>query len=160
MNTTRSHNFSSNQNDSIAQEKGGNHFLLLTTIANILVITICLLYVNLKLKLDKYIKAILCTMAIQNLIGSFVMTVTNIFMILSDSKSYLVCLSLSQSSVVIVGSISTMTPLISFMRYTMASKASKVLDKLFYHSIFCLFFFNRSLSKGKKVGIPSLGILL
>ena len=132
MNTTRSHNFSSNQNDSIAQEKGGKYFLLLTTIGNVLVTTICLLYVYLKLKLNKYIKAILCIMATQNLIGSFVMTVTNIFMILSNSKSYLACLSLSQSSVVIVRSISTMTPLISVMRYTMASKASKVLDTLFY----------------------------
>ena len=132
MNTTRSHNFSSNQNDSIAQEKGGYYFLLLTTIGNVLVTTICLLYVYLKLKLNKYIKAILCIMATQNLIGSFVMTVTNIFMILSNSKSYLACLSLSQSSVVIVRSISTMTPLISVMRYTMASKASKVLDTLFY----------------------------
>ena len=132
MNTTTSDSFSSNKTDYLAQEKQENYFLLLTTIANVLVTTICLLYVNLKLKLNKYIKAILCIMAIQNLIGSFIMTVTNIFMILSDSKSYLVCLSLSQSSVVIVRSISTMTPLISVMRYTMASKASKVLDKLFY----------------------------
>ena len=138
MNTTRSHNFSSNQNDSIAQEKGGNYFLLLTTIGNVLVTTICLLYVYLKLKLNKYIKAILCIMATQNLIGSFVMTVTNIFMILSNSKSYLACLSLSQSSVVIVRSISTMTPLISVMRYTMASKASKVLDTLFYLWVFVI----------------------
>ena len=132
MNTTTSDSFSSNKTDYLAQEKQENYFLLLTTIANVLVTTICLLYVNLKLKLNKYIKAILCIMAIQNLIGSFIMTVTNIFMILSDSKSYLICLSISQSCVVIVRSISTMTPLISVMRYTMASKASKVLDKLFY----------------------------
>ena len=132
MNTTTSDSFSSNKTDYLAQEKQENYFLLLTTIANVLVTTICLLYVNLKLKLNKYIKAILCIMAIQNLIGSFVMTVTNIFMILSDSKSYLVCLSLSQSSAVIVKSISTMTPLISVMKYIMASRASKVLDKLFY----------------------------
>ena len=126
MNTTTSLNFSSNETQALSQEKGGDYFLLVTTIANVLVTTACLLYTILKLKLNKYIKAILCIIAIQNIIGSCITIAVNIFMILSDSKSYLVCLCLSQSGVIIGRSISVMTPLISVMRYTMASKASKV----------------------------------
>ena len=128
MNTTTNHNFSSNETDEFSHEKSGNYFLLVTTTINILVTTGCLLYIILQLKLNKYIKAILCIMAIQNIIGSSIMTVVNIFMILSVrvSESYLVCVCLSQSGVIIVRSISVMTPLISVMRYTMASKASKV----------------------------------
>ena len=126
MNTTTNHNFSSNETDEFSHEKSGNYFLLVTTTANILVTTGCLLYIILQLKLNKYIKAILCTMAIQNIIGSCIAIAVNIVMILSDSKSYLVCLCLSQSGVIIGRSMSVMIPLISVMRYTMASKASKV----------------------------------
>ena len=126
MNATTNHNFSSNETDEFSHEKSENYFLLVTTTANILVTTGCLLYIILQLKLNKYIKAILCTMAIQNIIGSCIAIAVNIVMILSDSKSYLVCLCLSQSGVIIGRSMSVMIPLISVMRYTMASKASKV----------------------------------
>ena len=140
MNTTTIKNYSSIEDDEFSKDKSGNSFLLVTTITNFVVTTICLLYIILKLKLNKYIKAILCIMAIQNIIGSIVSTVANTFMILSDNKSLLVCLFLFQSCSLVARSITIIPPLVSFMRYTMASKASKVLDKLFYHSIFYLFF--------------------
>ena len=126
MNTTTRKNYSSIEDEEFLKEKSGNSFLLVTTITNFVVTTICLLYIILKLKLNKYIKAILCIMAIQNIIGSIVSTVANTFMILSDSKSLLVCLFLFQSCSLVARSITIITPLVSFMRYTMASKASKV----------------------------------
>ena len=126
MNTTTRKNYSSIEDEEFSKEKSGNSFLLVTTITNFVVTTICLLYIILKLKLNKYIKAILCIMAIQNIIGSIVSTVANTFMILSDSESLLVCLFLFQSCSLVARSITIITPLVSFMRYTMASKASKV----------------------------------
>ena len=132
MNTTTRKNYSSIEDEEFSKEKSGNSFLLVTTITNFVVTTICLLYIILKLKLNKYIKSILCIMAIQNIIGSIVSTVANTFMILSDSKSLLVCLFLFQSCSLVARSITIIPSLVSFMRYTMASKASKVLDKLFY----------------------------
>ena len=126
MNTTTRKNYSSIEDEEFSKEKSGNSFLLVTTITNFVVTTICLLYIILKLKLNKYIKAILCIMAIQNITGSIVSTVANTFMILSDSKSLLVCLFLFQSCSLVARSITIIPPLVSFMRYTMASKASKV----------------------------------
>ena len=126
MNTTTQKNYSSIEDEEFLKEKSGNSFLLVTTITNFVVTTICLLYIILKLKLNKYIKAILCIMAIQNIIGSIVSTVANTFMILSDSESLLVCLFLFQSCSLVARSTTIITPLVSFMRYTMASKASKV----------------------------------
>ena len=126
MNTTTRKNYSSIEDEEFSKEKSGNSFLLVTTITNFVVTTICLLYIILKLKLNKYIKAILCIMAIQNIIGSIVSTVANTFMILSDSESLLVCLFLFQSCSLVARSITIIPPLVSFMRYTMASKASKV----------------------------------
>ena len=126
MNTTTIKNYSSIEDEEFSKEKSGNSFLLVTTITNFVVTTICLLYIILKLKLNKYIKAILCIMAIQNIIGSIVSTVANTFMILSDNKSLLVCLFLFQSCSLVARSITIIPPLVSFMRYTMASKASKV----------------------------------
>ena len=126
MNTTTRKNYSSIEDEEFSKEKSGNSFLLVTTITNFVVTTICLLYIILKLKLNNYIKAILCIMAIQNIIGSIVSTVANTFMILSDSESLLVCLFLFQSCSLVARSITIIPPLVSFMRYTMASKASKV----------------------------------
>ena len=56
--------FNISQNKALGS-KYGNYYLLAITSTNIFVSTICLIYIISKLKLNKFIKAILCILAIQ-----------------------------------------------------------------------------------------------
>ena len=111
-------------NSEFELEAKGNYCLAVITSINVIVSIICLLYITLKMSLNKFIKAILCIMAIQNILSSTILTVANTFMIVFNDQSYLTCQSILSSLFVQFRSISTMTALISIIRYAMASKAS------------------------------------
>jgi len=122
-----SYNKNVSQNDTgiMKPEKNNEKLLLVAAATNVLVSTICLLYITLKLKLNKYIKTILVIMAIQGIIYSSIMSVTNAIVIFSNEKTFLICLSITQSEIVLLRSNVTMTSLISILRFSMASRASK-----------------------------------
>ena len=105
-------------------EAKGNYCLAVITSINVIVSIICLLYITLKMSLNKFIKAIVCIVAIQNILSSTILTISNTFMIVFNDQSYLTCQSILSSLFVQFRSISTMTALISIIRYAMASKAS------------------------------------
>ena len=111
-------------NSEFELEAKGNYCLAVITSINVIVSIICLLYITLKMSLNKFIKAILCIIAIQNILSSTILTIANTFMIVFNDQSYLTCQSILSSLFVQFRSISTMTALISIIRYAMASKAS------------------------------------
>ena len=125
LSNTSFSNISLNEtNNEIELEEKGNYCLAVITSINVIVSIICLLYITLKLLLNKFIKAILCIMAIQNILSSTILTIANTFMIVFNDQSYITCQSIYSSLFVQFRSISTMTALISIIRYAMASKAS------------------------------------
>ena len=125
LSNTSFSNISLNEtNNEIELEEKGNYCLAVITSINVIVSIICLLYITLKLLLNKFIKAILCIMAIQNILSSTILTIANTFMIVFNGQSYITCHSIVSSLFVQFRSISTMTALISIIRYAMASKAS------------------------------------
>ena len=111
-------------NSEFKSEAKGKYCLAVITSINVIVSIICLLYITLKMLLNKFIKAILCIIAIQNILSSTILTIANTFMIVFNDQSYLTCQSILSSLFVQFRSISTMTALISIIRYAMASKAS------------------------------------
>ena len=123
-NTSFSNISLSETNNEIELEAKGNYCLAVITSMNAIVSIICLLYITLKMLLNKFIKAILCIIAIQNILSSTILTIANTFMIVFNDQSYLTCQSILSSLFVQFRSISTMTALISIIRYAMASKAS------------------------------------
>ena len=123
-NTSFSNISLSETNNEIELEAKGNYCLAVITSINVIVSIICLLYITLKLLLNKFIKTILCIMAIQNILSSTILTIANTFMIVFNDQSYITCQSIYSSLFVQFRSISTMTALISIIRYAMASKAS------------------------------------
>ena len=108
----------------IKVEAKGNYCLVAITSINVIVSIICLLYITLKMLLNKFIKTILCIMAIQNILSSTILTIANTFMIVFNDQSYITCQSMYSSLFLQFRSISTMTALISIIRYAMAAKAS------------------------------------
>ena len=125
LSNTSLSNISFNETSSeIELEAKGNYCLAVITSINVIVSIICLLYITLKLLLNKFIKAILCIIAIQNILSSTILTIANTFMIVFNDQSYITCQSIHSSLFVQFRSISTMTALISIIRYAMASKAS------------------------------------
>ena len=125
LSNTSNFNISLNEtNNEIKLEAKGNYCLAVITLINVIVSIICLLYITFKLLLNKFIKAILCIMAIQNILSSTILTIANTFMIVFNDQSYITCQSIYSSLFVQFRSISTMTALISIIRYAMASKAS------------------------------------
>ena len=123
-NTSFSNISLSETNNEIELEAKGNYCLAVITSINVIVSIICLLYITLKLLLNKFIKTILCIMAIQNILSSTILTIANTFMIVFNDQSYITCQNIYSSLFVQFQSISTMTALISIIRYVMASKAS------------------------------------
>ena len=123
-NTSFSNISLSETNNEIELEAKGNYCLAVITSINVIVSIICLLYITFKLLLNKFIKAILCIMAIQNILSSTILTIANTFMIVFNDQSYITCQSIYSSLFVQFRSISTMTALISIIRYAMASKAA------------------------------------
>ena len=139
-NTSFSNISLSETNNEIELEAKGNYCLAVITSINVIVSIICLLYITLKLLLNKFIKTILCIMAIQNILSSTILTIANTFMIVFNDQSYITCQSIYSSLFVQFRSISTMTALISIIRYVMVSKASnaRVIQK--NHITFSIFF--------------------
>ena len=124
MNTTTYNNTFANETDFMPQKSNGSFLLLAITSINLMVSTLCLLYISLRLKLNKFIKVILCIMAIQNIVCASIMTITNATMIILDEKSFLTCNILTQIVLVFTRSNSMMPSFISILRYAMAWKAS------------------------------------
>ena len=98
MSTNTENNITSNFTNVLSQEKSGNSYLQFITTTNLFVTISCLIYIILKLKVNKHIKAILITIAIQNIFSLTVSTIANTIMIATRNKYFLACLSLSQST--------------------------------------------------------------
>ena len=128
----------SNRTDSVSARTSGNYLLIVITSINVIVSLICLLYITLRLTLNKFIKAILCILAIQNIMSHTVITIANAVIILTERKSFITCNFLTQTLIVVNRANVIMPPLISILRYTMAWKASfaKFLkEKYIYYAI-------------------------
>ena len=118
-----SFNISLNEtNDNTQSNERGSYYLAAITSTNVIVSMICLLYSIFKLSINKFIKIILCIMAIQNIFSSTVMTLANILAMALNSQSYMICQSICSSMFVQFRSNSIMTALISILRYVMFSK--------------------------------------
>ena len=122
--TTTQNNNSSNGTDFVSSQNNGKYFLIVITSTNVIASFLCILYIALKLTLNKFIKAIFCIMAMQNIIGATLITIANGIIIWTDSKSFLTCNLLTQPLLIFTRSNSVMTFLISVIRYAMAWKAS------------------------------------
>ena len=122
--TTTQNNNSSNGTDFVSSPNNGKYFLIVITSTNLIASFLCILYIALKLTMNKFIKAIFCLMAMQNIIGATLITIANVIIIWTDSKSFLTCNLLTQPLLIFTRSNSVMPFLISVIRYAMAWKAS------------------------------------
>ena len=84
------------------------------------VTAVCLLYILLKLTLNKYVKVILFIMAIQNIICSILMTTLSAIIITTNDQSFWTSQCILATITVQFRTHSLMTPLISVLRYVMA----------------------------------------
>ena len=114
------------------------YFIAVITSVNVLVTAVCLLYILLKLTLNKYVKVILFIMAIQNIICSILMTTLSAIIITTNDQSFWTSQCILATITVQFRTHSLMTPLISVLRYVMASKASnaKIIKKM--HVIYAI----------------------
>ena len=103
----------------------GSYTLLTATSVHVIVSAICLTFMIRKLTVNKFIKISLCIMAIQNIIGSLLMTCSNISMLVYHQKSLLSCLFLTQPIIISTRSNWTFIAITSTLRYLMAWKASE-----------------------------------
>jgi lysylphosphatidylglycerol synthetase-like protein (DUF2156 family) len=104
------------------------YYLAAITSSNVIISVFCLLYIILKLTLNKFIKEILSVMAIQNIICSTIMTISTAVMINLRGQTFWTCQSLVTSMMVLSRSHSVLTPLVSIVRYAMASKVESIQD--------------------------------
>ena len=114
----------SNKNDTIHNTHLGNYGLITITSANMIISIVCLRFILLKLTLNRFIKAIFCIMAAQNLVGSTLMTIANAVMIILDERSFITCNILTQVLLIFTRTNTMMPPFIAILRYAMAWKAS------------------------------------
>ena len=117
--------FFSNNTIIFEPSPSGSYTLLTATSSHVIVSAICLIFMIRKLTLNKFIKISLCIMAIQNVIGSLLMTCSNISMLVYHQKSLLSCLFLTQPIIITNRSNWTFIAVISTLRYLMAWKASQ-----------------------------------
>ena len=68
-----------------------SYYLAAITSSNVIISVFCLLYIILKLSLNKFIKGILSIMAIQNIICSTIMTISTAIMINFNDQSFWTC---------------------------------------------------------------------
>ena len=68
-----------------------SYCLAVITSSNVIVSVFCLLYIILKLSLNKFIKRILSIMAIQNIICSTIITISTAVMINLNDQSFWTC---------------------------------------------------------------------
>ena len=105
-----------------------SYYLAAITSSNVIISVFFLLYIILKLSLNKFIKGILSIMAIQNIICSTIMTISTAVMINLRGQTFWTCQSLVTSMMVLSRSHSVLTPLVSIVRYAMASKVESIQD--------------------------------
>ena len=67
------------------------YYLAAVTSSNVIISVFCLLYLNMKLSLNKFIKGILSIMAIQNIICSSTITISTAVMINLNDKRFWTC---------------------------------------------------------------------
>ena len=67
------------------------YYLAAITSSNVIISVFCLLYITLKLSLNKFIKGILSIMAIQNIICCTIMTISTAVMINLNDQSFWTC---------------------------------------------------------------------
>ena len=91
---------------------------------SLLTSSICLFYMT-TLKLNKYIKTILCSLAVVNITTILLSIISNVLMILFSQTTFFTCLILNQVTYVIVYENISAVSLISVLRYTMAYNASR-----------------------------------
>ena len=120
-----SHSSSLNDTITFHPTTNGSYTLMAVTFVSLIVSVICLIYITLKLTLNKFIKIILSNIASQNIICSMLMIFANVTMKIFDSKSLVSCLILTQPLLVSNLSTWTMITVLSMLRYLMAWKASK-----------------------------------
>ena len=129
--STRDHNTYSNDTSEALQTlnstKNNNcsYILLVTTGIGLIISVKCLVYITLKLSINKYIKTILFTMSIHKIISFSLMTLSTAFMIGNDSKNHITCLLITQPQMFVMKSNRMLTCLISIIRYLLTWKASK-----------------------------------
>ena len=130
--------------DGIESNVKGFYYLAVFTSLNVIISAFCLIYIALKLTLNKFIKTIFSIMAIQNIICSTIMTIYAIIMINLNERPYWTCQGLVIANFALTRTQSVMIPLISVLRYTMASKArnSKIIQQRYvtFVLIFCALF--------------------
>ena len=98
------------------QTNGGSYWLILVTSIGLLSSILCLLYIIFKLTLNKMIKAILCIMAVHNLIALLLMTVSNSIMIAYDLRTWYTCMLFLQPGFLLIWSNCILSSLISAIR--------------------------------------------
>ena len=130
--TTHFGNISFNETyDETESNSEGSYYLSVFTLSNVIMSVFCLFYIAMKLTLNKFIKAIFSIMAIQNIICSNIMTICAVIMINLNERPHWTCQGLVIANFVLTRTQSVMIPLISLLRYEMASKAmrSKIIQK-------------------------------
>ena len=98
------------------QTENGSYKLLITTILCLIISILCLVYTYLKLRLNKYIKIIICLMGIYDIIALIVMIVSNTVMLVQNTKTTISCTLLVQSVFILFWSNGCFTSLISLLR--------------------------------------------
>ena len=109
----------------------GFYYLALFTSLNVIISAFCLIYIVLKLTINKFIKDIFYIKAIQNIVCSTTMTICAVIMICLNERPSWTCQGLVIANFVLLRTQSVMIPLISVLRHAMASKAmsSKMIQK-------------------------------
>ena len=109
----------------------GFYYLALFTSLNVIISAFCLIYIVLKLTINKFIRDIFSIVAIQNIVCSTTMTICAVIMICLNERPSWTCQGLVIANFVLLRTQSVMIPLISVLRYAMASKAmsSKMIQK-------------------------------
>ena len=101
------------------QQNGGSYSLIVVTSVTslgLLTSLICLLYILIKLTLNKIIKAIFCIMAFNNIIALLLMTVSTSVMIAYNSRTWYTCMVFIQPLLLLIWSNWILASLISMIR--------------------------------------------
>ena len=102
--------------------ENGSFKLLITTILCLIISILCLVYIYLKLRLNKYIKIILCLMGIYGIIALIVMIASNTIMLVQNTKTTISCTFLAKSVLILLWSNGSFTSLISILRWEKTEK--------------------------------------
>jgi hypothetical protein len=78
-------------NEEIVSNSTEFYYLAAITSSNVIISVFCLVYITMKLTLNKLIKGILSIMAIQNIICSTIITISTALMISFNDQSFWTC---------------------------------------------------------------------